>query len=1678
MQNSLPKKIQSYMEEHSRFRRWSKLVTILACVVVFCTTYALILPAVTMTSETYCGKEEHTHNEECYERELICTLGSDEDIHEHTDACYETQFVLACGQEEGPEHTHTTDCYRMESVLVCTEGEGASGAGTHQHRDTCYKETLICGKEEHQHTLLCYSNPEADLETADIWERTLPAALSGNWADDLSAVAESQLGYHESTNNYILDEGGYIHGYTRYGAWYGSPYGDWCAMFASFCLHYAGIPESAFPYEAGCTRWVELLTQAGLYTTGAPERGALAFFDKNADGLADHVGIVTAVSDDGFQTIEGNLGKAVVSQTHSYADGEVLGYGLLPNASEEPETPEDTEKQPLCGLEEHTHDESCYDESGALICTLSEHTHAGSCYEAAKQPLCGLEEHTHDESCYDESGALICTLSEHTHTESCYEAAKQPLCGLEEHTHDENCYDESGALICTLSEHTHTDACYEAVGLDTYEFSYADSQLSLRLYVESPISLESAELQLTPVSQSEAQLTEMLRTANAADDEAPDASGEWILRQLALTQDGATLDTSAFTMTADITLTRSALAPVEAELSVFADAVPEAEPAISISVMQEDETQSLRKLDSSSIAPGEASPVLHAAVQSGLLAVNAATANPTYIVQYYANLPRFVKDGEQEASGLTPLKVFDTSGGKLPTNSANNSTLNIYLKSTGQTTNKNAGDPTTLYTVATKDELTRMYTDNKFEYIKAPNPSYIDKLTENSSYTLKAVWVLKDGKNPESTNSDDWEQYSTDVHFTNRSDVADANKQVVYIHDNTVIRMIYDCATSSRNLPAAFYDYDITSGQNDKGNWRTGTTGINQEGNYSTSRNGQRTWRSWCDVLAFGNANTGTGMANYKYDGIYLNQHSGQNDGCAFGLAKSLSDGKIVYNEWIVAPSLFNDGTATGKHTYEGSSLTFSQVGDTYTLSAATIGQNSISGLQEFFNPSPYSGKIHDHILTNDFWPLDAIQNTDPHTGAHNSSIGFAGFKNTDNNNGNFVSTTGIFPESDDGQAHNSFFGMQYAVEFTLTEDYVGPLEYYFFGDDDMWVFLDNTLVCDIGGVHSSVGEYVNLWDYLEKGRAGKHTLFFFYTERGASGSTCYMSFTLPSVSGINIEQKTADLKIAKTVVGESDPTKEFRFEIHFTDKDGKEILDDYSYTKTDRSGSTTDDLILHEGSEFTLKDGESIHIKYLPIGLRYTVKELDSTGYTVTNTVNGVVSSGGTASGTVIKDVQSAVVFTNTIGRVGLTLQKLDQDGKPLTGAVFQLKNANGDVMNFVRKDEKTYVVPTGSADYIDLSTAENPRSGSLYYIASAAHPEYVIGQASAGSHQDAKLQKKNGQDTQKYYVYQQADGSYSFQSSSNGEWLDLDANQTANSTLVHFWDNPSIPTTSSTQEWYLIVNSDGSFKFKPRAAVLNKSKAVLDLNGANFAEGGRIQVYEDNGSAAQKWILVPVDPASAPETTDQLELTDGSVRLDGLMPGNYTLTEVTTPEGFKALDKPVKFHVDASGKIRLASDSSSLAAVNEGGVILNVTNLPSDRKLTLRKLVTNSKTTQKFDFTISYELDGKTVEQKLSLANGEDGTLDIPYGVEVTITEPKHDGYTLTFTQENTTLASGGSSCTIEKMTQDVTIVATNEAGYALPETGGAGTIWFTIGGLLLTAGGLLYGCTLRRRRERRYF
>ena len=1671
MQDDLQEQTRSRAAAQTRRRKRRIWVAGLCCAVAAATAYALTRPALTMTQQTFCGQEAHTHDESCYETILIC--GQDEQLpveqptpHVHTEGCYAASLVLVCGQEESEEHTHTEDCCQTQYELICPleegEAEDEPEIPAHVHTDACYETRLICEKPEHTHSLSCYADAQADLESASVWEQTIPQTLSGQWRADVVAVAESQLGYAASTRNYIVDEAGGMHGYTRYGAWYGSPYGEWCAMFASFCLHYAGVPEDSIPAQAGCIRWTEQLQALGRYAAAgaaAPQPGDLVFFDTGSDGYADHVALVAEVSADGtsLTTIEGNVGGCVVRKQHALDEAGLLGFGILPEQEDggetpdEPAEPETPARTPLCGHEEHAHTADCYDETGALICALEEHTHTDACYEPAaeKTPLCGHEAHTHTADCYDETGTLICALEEHTHTDACYEPAaeKTPLCGLEEHTHTEDCYSADGTLVCELPEHTHTDACYEAAS--TQRFSYADAQLQLTLTVESAQPLpEGTELDV--------QTADAAVFSGLSDGEASDGAEQWIVRQLALVQSGEALDTAAYRMTAEIAVTDAVLQPLLGQLDALDEAAPEAETGVTLAVMQAGD-EGLQELDSATISAEEAAPVFTVSVQSGTIAVLATTANPSYTVQYYAYIPRFATNGE------TALTVFDTSGRVLPTNDGTNETKLIYLTPTGQNTTKNAGNATPNYHVATTSELTQMYTANEFEYIKAPNPSYINKLIDNSSYELKQIWVLQDGKDEASTNEADWTIYDdpANIHFTNR-DLKDEDgagaQNIIYLDSakRNVLRLVYDTKEADFTTSATFYDYNISSGQNGDGKWRTGITGINSASNYGMSRNGKRTWKSYCDVLAFGNANCGTGMANYKFANIYLNRHSGQNFGCTFGLVDSLSGGKIVYNEWLVAPNLFNEGNANGKKSFENSSLTFSQVGDTYTLSSASVGTRSISGLQDFFNPSPKPGTTHTHIFTNDFWPLDDVSYTDiqmdPKFGSYSNPIYYQGFASADGISGTWGDESTTLPYSDDGRAHNSFFGMQYAVTFTLTPDYVGPLDYTFFGDDDMWVFLDDTLVCDIGGVHSSVGEYVNLWDYIRTDRTEdeQHTLTFFYTERGASGSTCYMNFTLPSVSGVNIEQKTGDLEIRKQVIGEDDPHKEFTFGIMFTDANGSRIWDDYAYTRTKNDGSTETDLVLHNGSQFSLKAGETIRIKYLPIGLRYEITELDPGGYTVTNTVDGVLSGGGTAQGTIIKDVPGTVVFTNTMEKVGLTLQKLDQDGNPLKDAVFELRNAAGEVVWAVRKTEggsTTYTVPSSGANQIV--------SEKLYYIALASNPRYVIAQNTAAADHAVTLQQKSGAAAQQFKVYRQSDGSYSFQCQANNEWLDLHDGGLTDSQLVHCWVNSNTPTTHDNQKWYLIANGDGTFKIKPRVAVLAQSKAVLDLSGANITEGQRIQVWTDNGSSAQKWLLVPVEEEAAPETTTELEVDDGGVlRLAGLLPGSYTLRETQAPGGYQKLSQPISFRVGAGGTITLTDDTIPDAIVANNG-ILQVRNRHEDLTLTLRKELVNSQSTQAFPFTVSYEINGQPVTETRELAGGEFGTLKIPYGAEVTITETAHDGFAVTF-KSGETLLSSGDSYTF-KMTADAAITAFNAAGYALPGTGG-GALWLQLAGAAL--------------------
>ena len=180
MTHNMNDRVKEYKRKR-RFRsRWAKLLGAMACVVVFCTTYALILPAITLESTTTCGMAEHTHGEDCYETVLTCDLeetstaeeqvlicGQEEGsgAHTHTEDCYAQEQVLACGLEESAEHTHTDACYITERILICGEGESQGHVHTedcyetvagHVHTEDCYARVLTCELPEHTHTEDCY----------------------------------------------------------------------------------------------------------------------------------------------------------------------------------------------------------------------------------------------------------------------------------------------------------------------------------------------------------------------------------------------------------------------------------------------------------------------------------------------------------------------------------------------------------------------------------------------------------------------------------------------------------------------------------------------------------------------------------------------------------------------------------------------------------------------------------------------------------------------------------------------------------------------------------------------------------------------------------------------------------------------------------------------------------------------------------------------------------------------------------------------------------------------------------------------------------------------------------------------------------------------------------------------------------------------------------------------------------------------------------------------------------------------------------------------------------------------------------------------------------------------------------------------------------------------------------
>lgn len=196
------------------------MILCLSCVVVFCTVYALILPAITLERKTVCGQEEHSHTEECYSSDGQLTCGKTE--HTHTESCYaddktsedqsgeDSQQTAEQNQTEGQEQNQgqsQEQNQNQDQVQTSDDGNVAQNGENGDTAGTTADETL--GNDEE--SVVAGSTPvpaaEGSTTTAtkgfDLSADANKADLKGVVLQYYDATQEKWIAIQENVNNTI-----------------------------------------------------------------------------------------------------------------------------------------------------------------------------------------------------------------------------------------------------------------------------------------------------------------------------------------------------------------------------------------------------------------------------------------------------------------------------------------------------------------------------------------------------------------------------------------------------------------------------------------------------------------------------------------------------------------------------------------------------------------------------------------------------------------------------------------------------------------------------------------------------------------------------------------------------------------------------------------------------------------------------------------------------------------------------------------------------------------------------------------------------------------------------------------------------------------------------------------------------------------------------------------------------------------------------------------------------------------------------------------------------------------------------------------------------------------------------------------------------------------------------------
>lgn len=359
-----------------------------------------------------------------------------------------------------------------------------------------------------------------------------------------------------------------------------------------------------------------------------------------------------------------------------------------------------------------------------------------------------------------------------------------------------------------------------------------------------------------------------------------------------------------------------------------------------------------------------------------------------------------------------------------------------------------------------------------------------------SNYDIADNWTIN------------WAEKSTaDGSFERISDL-----DKIEVVSDCIIRVYYTPQEKTLAGSTTFYDYTVKAGKQD-GSW--GFSDTYYSFNQLTNDKSPKVSETKKLIAGTNDPNVGQNYPEYQKYKISLPDSKGNTkdancytggDSTIPGLLKEIDDnGNVIFNyaepgffvdsDYSVqfGGSIFGGGeTRNLRKVYKDYTLEFARKGDTYTLNGVRNKDNGwVRG------------------AGNDFYPLDSVLPS--------------------------------YEESE--RSHNYYFGMRYDVTFKIG-DYVGPLNYEFTGDDDLWVVLDGKkIVIDLGGIHSAAKGTVDLWQYIgqaaslsEAQKQQTHTLTILYMERGAGASNCEMKFTLPSAKIQQVDKtKMTNISFYKT---------------------------------------------------------------------------------------------------------------------------------------------------------------------------------------------------------------------------------------------------------------------------------------------------------------------------------------------------------------------------------------------------------------------------------------------------------------------------------------------------------------------------------------------------------------------